>query len=281
MTEITTDKPQLTVSMLDTEASCGIKFQRRYGYRFGVWHEEEIIAPGVAMLTGTVVHSTVKANLQHKMDNGRLLSLDQIKDLTSDGVKAEWNKGVTLTDKEAANLEGTVGAAIDQSIALSRLHHELAAPSINPIALEEPFVLALKGYDFDLAGRKDIREENRIIDTKTAGASRVPKSAKTMQMGMYALDELKQRARLPLEARLDYLVKLKTPKLVQVVSIPDMSWIDPLRRRIENFAQRLQSIKDGKSQFTPAQPGTWQCSQKWCGYARTCPFYVPTDEEDE
>lgn len=268
------DKPQLTVSMMDTLSRCGIQFQRRYGHRFGIWHEEEIIPPGVAMLTGTAVHSTVKADLQHKIDNGELLAKEQIRDLASDNVKTEWNKGVMLTDEEAGSIENALGDTIDQAISLSVLHHNFVAPLIQPVALEEAFVLKLIGYDIDLAGRKDIREVNgNIRDTKTARATPPEDAARTFQVAMYSMSELVQRGKYPDKVTLDYLVKTKTAKVEHRSISPDDAFTTPLRRRIERAIEVIRTVKEGKQALTPADPTSFICSSRYCGFSSSCQFF--------
>jgi len=260
--------------MLDMMARCGIQWQRRYGARFGCWHEEEIQPPGIALVTGITVHKTVEANLRNKIETeGSLLPRGQIEELARSEFGTLWNAGMMLTESEAENVNKTFGAAVDQTIALSVLHHDVLAPQIQPLAVEEKFVIVLKGFPYDLAGMKDVREKDAIRDTKTKAASPPEGAARSMQMATYCLAERVERGRLPAKVYLDFLVKTKTPKVVIREAVPDDSWIQPLLRRVERATELIESVREGKGAFTPADPEHWCCTQKFCGYAKTCPFW--------
>jgi len=266
-------KPQLHISWLDTLSTCGIQFQRRYGHRFGCWHKEEVIPPGIALVTGISVHKSIERNLANKMEHGELLPRGEVQAIARDEFGGLHQQGMLFTDDEARDIDETLGAAIDQTVALSTLHYDILAPELKPLAVEEKFVVELEGYPYDLAGQVDIREDKRLRDTKTRGSSPPKDLAQSMQMAMYSLAHKVQRGRLPEAVCLDVLVKNKRPKLVIVEAVPDETWISPLLRRIEHATKIIQSVKEGRGEFTPANPNDWACTEKWCGYARTCPFF--------
>lgn len=270
-------KPQLHVSMLNMMSRCGIQFQRRYGARFGCWHEEEVLPPNVALATGSAVHKSIEQNMRYKMEsNGSLLPREQVAQIARDEIAGTWHGGMLLTEDQAKNPNAVLGEATDLSIALSTLHYDGLAVRIQPVAVEEKFVIVLDGFPFDLSGQKDIREASRVRDTKTAGQSPSEHAAHSLQMAMYALSEQVERGKLPDEVCLDHLVKNKTPKIVTRTAVPDRSWINPLLRRVERATEIIESVKDGKGRFTPAEadgPSSWVCTAAYCGYHQTCPFY--------
>lgn len=269
-----TDKPQLHISMLDMMSRCGIQFQRRYGYRFDCWPREEILPPGIALATGISVHKTVEANFKRKMESqGLLLDRQAVADIARDEFHNIWTAGMMLTEDEITDIKRTYGVNLDQTIALSLLHYDNLAPKINPVAVEEKFVITLKDYPYDLAGKKDIREKDCLRDTKTKAASPPADAARSLQMAMYALSEKVAKRGLPKKVSLDFLIKTKKPKIEIREAVPDDSWIQPLFRRIERACEIIQSVKEGKGHFTPADPESWICSQAYCGYARTCPYW--------
>jgi len=272
----TQTKPQLHVSYLNTLATCGIQFQRRYGARYGCWHEEEIIPPGIALVTGISVHKSVETNLRAKIETGSLLPREEVQQIAADQFNALHAGGMSFTDEEAANINATLGAARDQTVALATLHHSELAPKLNPVAVEKRFVVVLEGFPFDLAGQIDIQEPNAIRDTKTSGKSPSSDATRSMQMAMYSLAVKVESGTLPEKVCLDYLVKTKQPKLVLLEEAPQESWIAPLLRRVERATEIIQAVKEGKQAFMPANPNDWMCTEKWCGYARTCPFWSGT-----
>lgn len=270
-----TDKPQLHVSMLDMLSRCGVQFQRRYGARFDCWQEEEIVPPGIALATGISVHKAVEANLRNKMidSDGQLLPRAQIAEIAENEFRGVWEGGMMFTEDEAANIKKALGVAVDQTIALALLHHDNLAPIIKPVAVEEKFVIVMGNYAYDLAGKKDVREIDAIRDTKTKTASPPADAARSLQMAMYAMAEKVAGRGLPSKVYLDFLVKTKTPKVVIREAVPDDSWIQPLFHRIARAIEIIQSVKEGKGQFTPADPESWICSRRYCGFATTCPYW--------
>lgn len=271
------DKPQLHVSMLETLSKCGIQFQRRYGARFGCWHTEEIKPPSIALITGIAVHKSVEKNLGHKIDNeGQTMTPEQVADVAATEFDGQCQGGIHYSDEEAADPKETLGNAKDQTIGLALLHNKEAAPLINPLQVEDKWVLALRGYDFDLAGQMDVVESDGIRDTKTAGKSPSKDAARSLQMGMYSMAYRVKWGVLPERVTLDYLVKNKTPVYKPVSDTPTDAWVKPLYRRIERFAEIVRSVKEGSGVFTPAAadgPSAWVCTRKWCGYADSCPFW--------
>lgn len=266
-------KPQLHVSMLDMMSRCGVQFQRRYGARFGIWPQEEIIPPGIALGIGIAVDASVNANLSMKMQSGNLLSEEEVNDTARDAFENVWSQGMLLTEDEGRDINKTEGDAVDTSIALASLHHKVLAPEIVPLAIQERFVIELSGYPYDLSGTKDIREADCIRDTKTSNKTPEPEAAKSMQMAMYSLAEKVERGALPKSVKLDFLVKNKTPKVEVREATPDESWISPLVRRIERTTEIIEAVKSGKQVLAPALPSDWICTKRFCGYAATCPFW--------
>lgn len=268
------DKPQLHVSQMDTLSKCGIQFQRRYGHLFDVWHQPEIIPPSIALVQGTTVHKVVEKNLSHKMQTGQLLPDQAIRDLAAMAWEAETEQPLWLSpDEEQLGLKA-IGAAKDQAIGLSVLHHVAAAPIIDPIAVEEKFVIVLDGFPFDLAGTVDIRErDTTIADTKTKGQTPSANAAQSIQLGMYTISEQVNHGRTPKALRLDVLVKNKTPKYVRIEGQVTEQLLAATNSRIERAAELIESVRAGKQAFTPADPEHWCCTARFCGYARTCPFW--------
>ncbi len=267
------EKPQIHVSMLTMFAKCPIQFQRRYGARFGIWHEEEIIPPGVALIQGTVVHKAAEQNLNNKIDEGILMSDEQIADITKDEFELNWGQEILLTDEESENVAKTKGEALDLTLMLSTLHHVALAPLLNPVAVEEKFVIVLDDFPFDISGTKDVREKDSIRDLKTMKQSPTIHAPRSLQMGMYSLSEKIERGSLPEKVCIDALVKTKIPKLVTQSIVPDDKMIQPVLNRLEAFAEIIENVKKTGVTLPAASPDHWCCSKKFCGYSQTCPFW--------
>lgn len=290
------DKPQLHVSMLNTLSACGIQFLRRYGHRFGLWEKEEVIPPGIALAIGISTHKSVEENLKHKILNNYFLPREEAIETAVREATGIWQSGVLLTDEEVENMAVARGEMIDMSAALSGLHYDQIAPRLHPVSVEEKWVVELKNYPFDLAGQIDIRESiprsdvqkyeaekagqnpeeplASIRDTKTSGKKPAPEAINSMQMAMYARAHKVLYGKPPDMISLDYLVKTKTPYAITINGQPSDAAMGPLLARIEQFAVILDAAQRGKvNLFTPAQPDDWRCTQKFCGYSRTCKYW--------
>lgn len=212
--------------------------------------------------------------MRAKLDTESLLSAEAVEQAARDSFEGTWQGAVLLTPEESVNPDKTKGSAIDQTVALARLHHTEIAPSINPISVEEKFVIKMPNHEMDLSGQKDIREKGRIIDVKTRRATPPPGTVISIQMGMYALSEKIIHGEFPDEVAHHNLIKTKTPKVFVDVAKPTMAWIDPLFARIEQFMAVIKAAKEGIATFSPADPGNWICNPRYCGYAKTCKFYL-------
>lgn len=265
------DKPQLHVTMLDMIARCGIQFQRRFGARFGIWDQEEIIPPGIALAVGISVHKAVQKNLSSKIETGELLNYKHIQQIAFSAFEEIWLEGMMLTEEEAIAPEKTRGAGADQAVALSVLHHLNLAPTVSPVAVEQKFVIELDGFPMDLAGTKDIVEADKIGDVKTMAANKP--TVHSMQMATYALDHKINKGKYPASVYHHKLIKTKTPKAEIEEAVPDDTWVAPLMRRIERFAEIIEAVQSGKQALMPADPQSWCCSKKYCGFASTCKFF--------
>lgn len=256
-------KPVIHQSQLSMLSRCGEQYFRRYV-------QGEVVPPGVAALQGTGTHSGVEANLRNKIETkGQLLPVAQVQQIAVDSFKAAWEGGVLLDEEEVAlGATKVKGEAIDVVAALSALHHRELAPKIQPVHVERTFRLELTGYPVDLVGTMDIQERTTVRDTKTAGKSPTQDAADiSAQLTMYALAVKTLEGVAPEKVILDNLVKNKVPKVVTLESTRDATDFQQLLQRVERSVEVIQ-----KGSFTPADPSSWWCSKRFCGYWSTCPF---------
>jgi hypothetical protein len=257
-------KIQRHSSHIDMFFKCPVQFMFRY--LMGI-----ISIPTVALNVGSSTHYSIELNLKHKLETGELLPVDYVKEAARDCVNRRWEEqGIKLLPDEAAKGEKTIrGQAVDQAVALSTLHHTDIAPSIEPAAIEESWVLDVPNFPVDLAGQFDIREKVfRLRDTKTT--AKTPKEVMAFhrpQLTVYSLAALKLYGQIPPLA-VDYLVKTKEPKAITHTTICTT-------REIEVFARRWEQMElcIEKGIFTPSTPGVdWWCSPVRCGYWERCEY---------
>ena len=270
-----TTKPQLHISMINMMDKCWIQFVRRFGARFGIWDNEEIIAPGVAQTTGTAVHAAIEQNLKAKIATGKLLELDDVAYRAVERVKQQWFEGMMLTEDEAVSPDKTLNDMINTSVGLINLHSTLVAPTIHPAAVEEPWVVEMPNYPYDLAGKIDCREEDTtLIDHKTVDKTPGPNAADTPQSNLYALNRKVVTGFFPKAIRLDHMVKNKTPKYEPRIYVPNETGVRRVLARIGRAIELIELAKlHGPNIGTPAPADSWVCSKKFCGYAAKCPFW--------
>jgi hypothetical protein len=109
---------------------------------------------------------------------------------------------------------------------------------------------------------------DRVTDLKTAGKSKTQKEVDTSeQLSMYALVFKAITKRLPTEVRLETLVDTKTPKRQPLVSMRDQQDLEVLVARVDTMIKAL-----AKEVFVPAQPNSWVCDPRYCGYFNTCKY---------
>jgi len=255
-------KKQLHQSSLAMLERCPMQFYFRYV-------EGIIIPPAVAMVTGTGTHRPIEFDLKKKIETGKLEDADRLADIAAETVKAEFQKGVTLDDEEKGRPIATVrDESIRTAQALSRLHHEELAPTLEPKAVERKFVLELDGFPMDVAGTIDLQTTTAIRDTKTSKRTKNQDEAdSSQQLTMYALAAKVLDNQLPQELYLDNLVALKTPKLVCLGTRRDEQDLKILLLRIERAVEVIQAGK-----FMPCDPTNWCHSPRWCGFWSRCAF---------
>jgi len=257
------EKQRLSVSALNMLVRCGEQYRRRYLLN-------EKIPPGFALTVGIATDKSIGEDLGNKIQKGELLPDEAVKDIARDALVAEWDKGVILEEEYAAlGFKKARAEAIDTSVMLSLLHHEEAAPTLEPTVVQRYWRLDVEGLPVELSGYIDIQEGAKSIrDSKTSKRSPASDEAdKSFQLSTYAMAVDAIDGSIPEKVCLDYLVHTKQPKLVQLESKRERSDFDHVLRRIENASLAIE-----KGIFTPAPVDAWQCSKKWCGWHETCRF---------
>lgn len=265
---------QLHYSMLDTYSKCGEQYRRRY-------IEKDIIPPGIALAVGKATDVSVTKDLQHKIDNGRLLKIDVVKQVAFETFQTEYDAGIRITkaDLDGKSVLDFKGANADKAVRLSTLHHEVVAPKLKPTHVQREWAIDL-GLDVDIVGTIDVQETRPgrvghkvndvvgILDTKTAGKSPPADQAdKSLQLTTYAFAVKVLDGKMPDYVGLNYLVDNKVPVAKMLRSVRTEEDFEPLLRRIEHVIMGTK-----RAVFMPAREEDWWCSPRWCGYHDTCQY---------
>jgi len=247
-------------SNLNMALRCGEQFRRRY-------IEDEIVPPGVAAGRGTGVHKANEANLIQKMSTGVDLGIDDLKDAARDGFVKAFRNGVYLVGDEATRKDEVLNDALHDCLRCTEIYKENVAPKITPVQVEVPFEVDV-GLPLKLKGRIDFEDDNSVDDLKTSKKSwGHDQIQKEIQPIFYSMAHEHLTGIRP-EFHYHILVPLKTKKKYMHQSItPTDRHYASLMMKLKMMCKMIES-----GVFLPANPTSWWCSHKWCGYYQTCVY---------
>jgi hypothetical protein len=256
-------KPYISPSQLGMFERCGEQYRRRY-------LEKEIIPPGIAMVKGTGVHGGAKGNFRQKIESHQDLPRKDIIEISVTTFEQSAEKGILLTEEEESiGYHKVVAQAKDGVVTLSGLYADEVAPEYQPVIVEDEQRVFIPSCDYDLKGYVDLVDESEnIVDLKTGTKKKNEDEVHTsQQLTFYALLYKAKTGRLPASVRLETLVDKKKPERQALIGYRTTEDLNTLVNRINVM---MDGIKKGV--FIPAQPTSWTCSHRWCGYFRTCRF---------
>jgi len=256
-------KPHFSASQLGMMARCGEQWRRRYV-------EKEKSPPAIAMLKGTALHHGAEVNFKQKIESHKDLSKADIVENAVGKLEAAFKDDVSLTaDEQKIGVKKLLHNITGEVVKLAEAHADEQAPEYQPIAVEQEFRVVMDECDYDLLGYIDLIDDTqRVVDLKTSKAKPKKDVANdSIQLTGYAAYQVTQGV-YPINVRLDFLtLNKKGVTRTKVDSVRDAGDLRALGRRIDMAANAIQS-----GVFMPSIPGTWWCSNTWCGYWNTCPY---------
>ena len=263
-TETTNTKKYFSTSQLDMIARCPEQYRRRY-------IEKEVLPPGISLVRGRGFPPRAEMHRKQKMEHHENLTARD----TTDASVAEFertidNEGLELNaDEKSIGPRKVIAEAKDELVCLADCHAHEQAPEYQPTMVEERLRIELPG-ERDLLGVIDLADDReRVTDFKTAARSKSQADAdKSTQLTVYSVLYKAKTGNEPSEVRLDTAVKTKTQVKRQLLrSRRTEADRIALANRIDSMAKMVEA-----GVFIPADPGSWVCDAKWCGYHATCPF---------
>lgn len=272
VTEPVNKKPYISPSQLNTFENCGEAFRRRY-------IENERIPPGAAALRGGGVHKGAEMNFKQKIESKVDLPKQDIVDRAVAEFEGRMKLEGLFLDAESAAIgkDIVVGKEKDTTVRLAGLFSDEVAPVYQPTAVEEKIRIELPESPRDLLGILDltatiVTDPSRgegIVDYKTSKKTKSQgEFDRSSQITLYDLSYRAKRGKAPDFLQIEQLVDLKTPKRVTNVTTRTPSDFKVAIARVNSMISGLE-----KGVFMPASPGAWNCSERWCGFARTCPYF--------
>ncbi len=257
---------RISYSRIEMLSRCGEQARRRYV-------QGEIIPPGIALVAGGATHRAIAANLQHKLETGRLLGTNNAVDIARDAVNAQWQEGVWLNPDERSESDKSVrGHTIDKARRLTALHSNQVAPTLAVTHVERRWTIDIPDYDATLEGVIDHQEGSEAIhDVKTAKKKPADDEAdNSEQLSTYAVAVQVLDGALPQHLWLDHLVDATKTRLPTVYRQHTIRTKQSVRATLARIEAALNAFKTGV--FVPARRSDWWCSPKFCGYWDTCPY---------
>ncbi len=229
--------------------------------------------PGVALLYGTSYDEAINLNFIQKISTHEDLPVDDVKDAFA----TTWDE-----KKDNYDLDDHKGNAPEDirenGINLTESWRTERAPTIQPVAVQEPLHIEFKDFPYDIIQYADLIDDKDIVRDNKTSAKSPPKKEKDdgtifyipnsfddkLQLDMYALGYQVVHGELPKGLALDYGVKTKTPKQITAEFVPDK---EDQRYILGLIGQIADGIK--KQHFMPNR-GHMLCSKKYCGFWEEC-----------
>jgi hypothetical protein len=243
-------------------AKCPESWRRRY-------LEGDVIPPKLAMVRGKSVHAAIEENMQQKIESHQDLPASDLVAFAVNEFEMEVKHGVYTLDEGDTQSDVSKMKYTIESMATA--HAELQAPEYQPVAVEERFTIPLPMLDHDIVGVVDMRSDaNEIVDFKTKKRKSSEEDAdQSIQLSVYAAAVLSD-SQDEVTVKLDCLIEASARKPVTrdlVTATRDRTDLPILGRRVAVVSKAI-----GSGLFPPASPGSWWCSESWCGYWNTCPY---------
>jgi len=248
---------------------CGEQYRRRYV-------GGERTPPGFAFARGRSADEATNKNLTEKMNTGMPLEIDDVYAAAADAFDALVEREEHVVDGIYSDLEpeAAAGKAKDEAVAMAGLHAGEVAPSITPTAVQPRLEIAPSDVlpvtfvsILDVIDNKDV-----VRDTKTSQKTPTRTTADDSdQLTSQALAFQATYGFEPVSLHLDYLVM--TPKR------GTLNYVHQETTRTQadmgtflNRAQTALRVIEAEV-FLPAPTDSWACSERFCGYTATCPYF--------
>jgi len=223
-----------------------------------------IIPPKSAMMRGSCVHRAVAHDYTQKVESKVNLPVEDVLDVFSDEYE-ERSGEVAWKDTEDA------GKIKDAGVNVLAKYHEEVAINVQPVDVEQTFSMSINWIQDDedktvaYKGILDLMDDaGGITDLKTTG--RTPQRADgghVNQLTGYFLGK-EALGDKPTGAQLDYLIALKTPKIIQF----QVDVTDSQKKFFLNQIPKIVTAMEGENYY--AARGNRFCSPDACGYYVKC-----------
>lgn len=249
----------LSVSSIKTYLDCSLAWYRKYVLR-------EYEPPNGPMILGSSVGAAEGHAHQEQIDTGQRPGVDDVLDLFSDELDER------IAREEIDWRDDTPGSLKDAGIGAVQAYESTVAPLVHPVSVEREFQLSFEGVEWNVTGYLDLEEEDgAVCDLKVKGRKLNPAEARTdIQPTTYLLARRAEGVPAP-EFRYHTMVRTKTPYAEIIPTTRTDGQLDALADRLLLIASEIDWRLE-HDVWQGAVPGSWRCSEKFCGYWPTCKF---------
>jgi CRISPR/Cas system-associated exonuclease Cas4 (RecB family) len=221
--------------------------------------------PSGAATLGSAVDTGITYNYQQKIETQEDLALDNVLDAFSTDFEARKPETLWEHNEEPGQVK-------DDGVRVLSVYHKDAAPKVQPTAVQERVELEIPNFGYRFVAVPDVVERNSVIrDTKVVKRSPAKNNeafvvapAHQDQMVAYALAYRVTKEQAEKGCVVDYLVRTKSSKLVQVPFQVTSRHLDYYKNIIGLVARQIEA-----QIFTPNRQQQL-CSRRYCGYWEEC-----------
>jgi hypothetical protein len=242
-------------SQIERFLKCGIQWKR-------IYMDGDRIPPGIALLKGKAFHLGAELNHRQKMQSHVDLRRNEIIDYSvSEFDKSMRNEDVMLNeDEKSIGLEKVSGEARDSLVSLSDLYVQNAAPTIQPVMVEERITIDVTDEDSGLKVVKPIvcvidlaDDKNRIRELKTSKKSKSQADVDgSLQIDIESIAYKEKTGRMPDGIIMDTFISTKVPQYKPMFT----KRTEAIYSRIYKLLFNVQNAIE-KEVFMPPPPGSW------------------------
>lgn len=242
-------KDYLSPSQINMYIRCPLSYYFRYV-------EGIKLPPSGAMTYGSSIHKAIEYNYSQKVESHTDRPIGEMQEVFA----AEFDSRRDNTDWQGDNPDELK----DHGVKAIEVYQEEIGVHTQPVMVEQEVSVPVGGIT--LKGFIDlVDDKRRVRDLKTT--SKTPSSIGmqySIQLTAYSYAYSKTYGQLPAAVGLDFLVKNKTPKCVQL----SLEFGELAHARFERLVETVvKCIRNGL--FYP-NPNNYLCSPKQCGYFEMC-----------
>ncbi len=227
-----------------------------WGYRYA-YVEKLYKLPTSSLTRGIIFHDILKVNYRQKVETHQDLPVNQLKERFA----ADFD--LFETDFR----DDDPGMILDSGIRALEEYQRVIAPTVQPVEVEESFVMEFKKVKWNFQGKVDLVDDlPQMRETKTTskGVNKV-KPDHWIQATSYIMAIRRKLGLKTMKARVDYAVCLKTTQRVESFEI-EITESDE-----RSFLFLLAEVAKGvEAEVFPHHRIDNFCSRRYCSYWREC-----------